>query len=83
MASFLELHLSNSDSSPSQVVIGIILTESEKPSPIVPHFRLPFISSWEKQTPSAHICAQLSAAHPSVLAKGGGYKNNFIFLAGS
>jgi hypothetical protein len=38
-----------------------------------------FIPSWEKPTLSAHICAQRSATHPSVLEEVEGYKNKFVF----
>jgi hypothetical protein len=51
----------------------------KKPPPAVLHLRLPFIPSWEKPTPGAYICAQLSAAHPSGLEEVDGYKNNFVF----
>jgi hypothetical protein len=34
----------------------------------------------EKWTPRAYICAQPSAAHPSVFEDVEGYKNNFVFL---
>jgi hypothetical protein len=41
---------------------------------------LPFILSWEKSTPRAHICTQRFAAHPPILEEAEGYKNNFVFL---
>jgi hypothetical protein len=49
----------NSNSSPSQVVIVIFFWQKQKkPFPTVPYLRLLFISSWEKRTPRAYICAQ-------------------------
>jgi hypothetical protein len=70
--------LSNSNISPSQVVIVIFWQKQKNPSPTVLYLRFPFIPSWEKSNPRAHICMQRSAAHPSKLEEVEGYKK-FVF----
>jgi hypothetical protein len=70
---------SNSNSSPSQVVIVIFWQKiKKKSSPTVPHLKLPFIQVGKNQL-RAHICAQQYAVHPRVLEEVEGYKNNFVF----
>ena len=76
--------LSISKSSLSQVAILIFFWQKrEKPSPTVPHPKLPFMPSSEKEPSRAYICALVSAAHPSVSEEVEGHKNNFISVLGS
>jgi predicted nucleic acid-binding Zn finger protein len=72
--------LSNSNSSPSQVVIifgknGRYLLQQFS----VSCCHLSQVD--KKQTPRAHICAQLSAMHPSVEEEVEGYENNFVSIS--
>jgi len=57
--------------------------KQKKLSPTVPHPRLPFMPSSEKEPPRAYICALVSAAHPFVSEEVEGHKYNFVSLSGS
>jgi hypothetical protein len=71
---------SNSNSSPSQVVIVIFFAKPEKSFSNSSLSHVAIYPKLGKHTPHAHICAQRSMAHPPILEELEGYKNNFGFL---
>jgi hypothetical protein len=62
---------SNSNSPHPKLSLLFFLAKTEKIFSNSSHLRLPFISSWEKPTPCAHIWAQQSARASFRIRRGG------------